>query len=258
MSEFQQYQFQVVDRPLTIAEQDEVSSWSSRSSASSTAITFTYHYSDFPKNEESVMEKYFDAMFYVANWGAKRLMFRFPRNIINEEAIKKYTIVPEYASSYLDFYTYSEYVILDFSYSNEGGGEWIGDDEYQLGDYLPLREQIINGDYRCLKMAWLKVVDEIQEEDYEAGELVEHLNPPVPAGLNDLNASLSAFQETFEIYDEILVDSIAKSKDLVQKEMDYSSLISKLSQKEKNEFLIRLINGESRLDLKLKRRLQNL
>ena len=79
MSEFQQYQFQTIDRPLTEAQRKEVNSWSSRAAASSTSVTFTYHYGDFSQDEEKVLAEFFDAMLYVANWGTKQLMFRFPQ-----------------------------------------------------------------------------------------------------------------------------------------------------------------------------------
>lgn len=82
MSEFQQYQFQTIDQPLTEEQRKEVNSWSSRAVVTSTSATFVYHYGDFRQDEVRVLEHFFDAMLYVANWGTKRLMFRFPLKLL--------------------------------------------------------------------------------------------------------------------------------------------------------------------------------
>jgi len=261
MSEFQQYQFQAIDQPLTEAQRKEVSSWSSRATASSTSITFTYHYGDFPKDEEQVLAKYFDAMLYVSNWGTKKLMFRFPKNIVDEAAISQYAIDPEYAESALNVYNKGKYTILDMTLNNEEGGGWIEDDDYQLSDLIPLREQIINGDYRCLMMAWLKIAKEdveMDKDEYEEAEYEAEVLPPIPAGLKKLNGPLTAFKEFFEIEKELLVDIIKKSPNLTTKKVDYAKCLSKLSAKEKDDFLLRLANGEARLDVKFRKKLEQL
>lgn len=64
MSEYQYYEFQALDRPLTQAERGEISQLSSRVVLNSTSAAFTYHYGDFRGKPESVLEKYFDAMLY--------------------------------------------------------------------------------------------------------------------------------------------------------------------------------------------------
>ena len=261
MSEFQQYQFQTIDQPLTEPQRKEVSSWSSRSSASSTSVTFTYHYGDFPKDEEKVLAEFFDAMLYVANWGTKKLMFRFPKGIVDEDAISQYAIHPEYAESSLNIYSKGKFTILDMNLSDDDGGGWIDDDEYQLSDFIPLREQIINGDYRCLMMAWLKIAQEdveMEKDEYEEEEYIENVLPPIPAGLKKLNAPLTAFEEFFEIDEAILADVVKQSPSLTKKKLDYAKLLSKLSTKEKDDFLLRLVNGEPRLDMKFRKLLEGL
>ena len=35
---------------------------------------------------EKLMDRYFDAFVYVANWGTHRLMFRIPRRVLDVEA----------------------------------------------------------------------------------------------------------------------------------------------------------------------------
>lgn len=81
MGEFQCYKFKTIDRPLNESERREVDGLSSRGQVTGHSATFIYHYSDFRHNPATVLEKYFDAMIYFANWGTKRLMFRMPAAI---------------------------------------------------------------------------------------------------------------------------------------------------------------------------------
>lgn len=261
MGEFQQYQFQTVDRPLTEEERAEINTWSSRAIATATSVTFTYHYGDFKKEEEKVLEEYFDAMLYVSNWGTKRLLFRFPKEVIDEDAIGAFVINPEYAESYVNLYRKGKYLILDITYNEEEGGGWIDDDEYQLSDLIPLREQLINGDYRCLMMAWLKVAQndvEMEKDDYEEEMYEEGIQPPIPPGLKKLNAPLTAFKNFLEIDENFLKEVQKQSPNISANKVDYKQLISKLSAKEKEDFLLRLANNELRLDLKFRKHLERL
>lgn len=77
MSEYQYYEFQTIDRPLTAKEQAEIKKLSSRVQLTPTQAIFLYNYGDFRSNPEKVLTQYFDVMFYIANWGTWRLMFRF-------------------------------------------------------------------------------------------------------------------------------------------------------------------------------------
>jgi hypothetical protein len=44
----------------------------------------------FRGDPEKLMERYFDAFCYLANWGTRRLMFRFPRARLDAETARKY------------------------------------------------------------------------------------------------------------------------------------------------------------------------
>ena len=62
---------------------------------------------------------------------------------------------------------------------------------------LSLRDDILQGDYRMLYLAWLRVM--------EAEDLLDSVQePPVPAGLKELSPALRTFIDFFEI-DEMLV-----------------------------------------------------
>ena len=88
MSEYQYYEFEAVDRRLTEAEMAEVRTLSSRVVLKPTSAHFVYHYGDFPGKPEAVLVKYFDAMLYLANWGTRQVMFRWPQALVNREALQ--------------------------------------------------------------------------------------------------------------------------------------------------------------------------
>ena len=46
MSEYQYYEFQAIDRPLTAKEQEQIKALSSRAQVTPTQATFLYHYGD--------------------------------------------------------------------------------------------------------------------------------------------------------------------------------------------------------------------
>ena len=78
MSEYQYYEWQSIDRPLTAEEQDAVNSLSSHmDTVTSTQAIVTYSWGDFKHDPRKVLLRYFDDMLYLTNWGTRQLMFRF-------------------------------------------------------------------------------------------------------------------------------------------------------------------------------------
>src|SRR3954453_2351073 len=69
MSEYQYYEFQAIDRPLTGNEMEELRSCSSRARIKPTSFVNEYSWGSFKGNEDVWMEKYFDAFLFLANWG---------------------------------------------------------------------------------------------------------------------------------------------------------------------------------------------
>ncbi len=150
MSEYQFYEFRVIDRDLTEKEKREIGRWSSRTVPTDSGAIFTYSYGSFPKNLMSVVDQYFDALFYSSNWGDKRLIFKFPKKLFEKAEIREY-LVPEVIS----VKETRKHVILDICFSDEGNGEWIEGDG-SLSNLLPLRTDLMNKDYRLLYLVWLQ------------------------------------------------------------------------------------------------------
>ena len=227
MSEYQFYEFKSIDNLLTKEEQNIISSWSSRARVTNTGAIFTYSYSNFRQDELKVVEDYFDAMFYISNWGSKRIIFKFPKELINIEEVKKYCNEPE-----ISLNNKKNYVLLDMSFSEEElDYDWIDGEGYLLS-LISLRNDIINGDYRCLYFAWLYV--NLNDEDKNI-----EIEPPVPLGLNNLNSALESFIDLLNINNDLLLVAIKNSKDkLSKKSLDILELIKKLPEEEKISFYL--------------------
>ena len=250
MSEYQYYEFQTIDRPLDEKERGEIASWSSRTVPTSTQAIFTYSYSDFPKSPKRVVEKYFDAMLYFSNWGSKRLMFRFPRCIIDAEIFRSYCFFDTVSTSVTE-----DFVILDMSFHDEeGGGYWI-EGEGCLSSLIILRNDILNGDYRMLYLAWLNSMNfEYDIEDYG-----EELEPPLPDNLRNLSAPLQSFIDFFEIDKNLISAASEASVNRTDSSVpDMKESVAKLTEAERIDFLVRFAKGEAHVNLQLQKRLREL
>ena len=75
MSEYQYYEFLALDKPLTATEKLFIESLSSRVKITSNQAIFVYNYGDFRGNPQEVLDKCFDMMLYMANWGSRQLMY---------------------------------------------------------------------------------------------------------------------------------------------------------------------------------------
>jgi hypothetical protein len=246
MSEYQYYEFQSLERSLTNDELSAISKLSSRVELSKTKAIFTYSYGDFPGNPQQVLAKYFDAMFYIANWGTKQLMFRFPKALIPRQSLQQYCVEDCITISEID-----SYIILDFLFDDENGFGWIEGDGY-LDSLIDLRSLILQQDYRAVYLAWLKAIT-MQKID------VRELEPPVPSGLEQLSSSLKAFVEMFGVDESLLkvASKLSGSPTLISDQMRMQA-INQLPKSECQTLLLRLAKGETNLSVELNQRLSKL
>ena len=230
MSEYQYYEFQAIDKPLNEREIQALENLSSRAQITSTSFVNTYNWGNFKGNPLTLMEKYFDAFLYVANWGTHWFMLRVPRRLINVDLAKEYCI-----GGSATVYEKGEYLILEFV-SETDDYEWE-EGEGWLSSLISLRSDIIRGDYRCLYLAWLYCVqmDEIDEEEFE---------PPVPPNLRDLNAPLKSFVDFIRIdadFVAVAAENSASRDTQTEYQKELRSWINNLPENEKDEILFRMI-----------------
>jgi hypothetical protein len=236
MSEYQYYEFQAIDRPLTRAEMDELRAISTRATITSTRFTNVYHFGDFKGDPLTLMRDYFDMHVYVANWGTHYLMIRLPREALNLEAVSPYC--PAHGA---ELHTTERHLIFDFLSDDEEGSwsEWDESGEEWLPSLLPLRTELADGDLRALYLAWLACA--------WSGELEENApEPPVPAGLGSLTAAQSEFVKFLRLDQDLLAVAIEQSTEHSPAPPSPGALkqwIQDLPESEKNNLLVRLVDG---------------
>lgn len=209
MSEFQCYQFKAIDRPLTKSERDQVSSWSSRAKVTANSATFIYHYGDFRQNVHDAVEQYFDVMIYFANWGTRQLLLKLPAQLIDVGAITQFCLKSEWSSEFITLEKRGENYLLEILFSNEeGGGDWMEDDDFDLDDFGQIRGALFQGDYRALYLIWAKFVLLM---DAESEDLPP--SPTIPADMKNLTPSLDSFIGFFEIGQDIVTVAQSVSND---------------------------------------------
>jgi hypothetical protein len=250
MSEYQYYEFQTVERLLNSQEQKEISKLSSRVQLTPKSAIFVYNYGDFRGEPKEVLSKYFDVMFYIANWGTWQLMFKFPQKLVSKKWFEPYLI-----NHAITITETSEYLILDLTIDqDESIMGWV-EGEGWLSRLLPLRDNLLAGDVRLLYLTWLKVAPHLVE--YELPE--DPIEPPIPANLGQLSQPLKAFIELVELEPDLV--EAAQQESCLQPSNSNPHLenwLSALSEAEKQEFLLKLVRREPHVDLQLINRLKEL
>jgi hypothetical protein len=233
MSEYQYYEFRAIDRPLNEREMRELRSLSSRARITPTSFTNEYQWGDFKGDPSKLMESYFDAFLYFANWGTHRLMLRLPQRLLSLQTAATYCSTDSTSA-----WRAGENVILLFE-SEDGGDDWE-ESEGWLDSLIPLRAELAHDDLRCLYLAWLSSVQNGLLDD-------EEMEPPVPANLGNLSASDRCFAEFLRI-DEDLIDVAARgsigSSTERKDRAELEGWLSRLAAQEKDSILLRLIDGE--------------
>ena len=90
MSTYEYYEWQTLDRPLTPQEMAEVTDLSSHITVTSGAAWVDYSWGSFKHDPLDVLAHYFDAFMFMANWGARRLAFRFPKDLLDADVFEPY------------------------------------------------------------------------------------------------------------------------------------------------------------------------
>ncbi|WP_294535759.1 hypothetical protein [uncultured Rhodoblastus sp.] len=245
MSEYQYYEFQAVDRPLTAAEQQELRALSTRARITTTSFVNSYEWGDFKGSPSRLIERMFDLHLYLANWGSRRFFLRLPRKFVDriwlngvlsevdcvETRIVGEHLVVEIARDELD--------VEDF---DEGAG--------QLAALAPLRAKILAGDLRMFYLLWLTAV--------EADVFADDTPEPLP-GVGPLDGPLEAFAEFFQIDSNLVAAAAERNAHSAGGELqssDIDAAIRALSEEGRVGLLSRLYTGDPFVGVELRRRVR--
>jgi hypothetical protein len=199
MSEYQYYEFQAVDRPLTEQQMQELRAVSTRATITSTRFVNEYHWGDLKGDPDRWMERYFDAFLYFANWGTNRLMLRLPSGALDLRTAKSYVTGHSCSARVKDGLT-----LLEFLSDEEGGDGWYEEGHGALSSIIPLRADLAASDHRALYLGWLLGV-----QNEEVAE--DALEPPVPPGLGELTAGLRALADFLRIDGDLIAAAAERS-----------------------------------------------
>ena len=241
MSEYQYYDFKAIDHALTKTEMAALRAISTRAVISTTSFTNHYEWGDLKADPLKLLERYFDAFLYVANWGTREFNLRLPQELVDFKQLK--SILPGKSAHVRSA---GKFVIVSFESEVESDDDW-DDGTGWMGSLVSLRSDLLRSDLRCLYLGWLHSV-----ECHEFSE--DALEPPVPAGLRELSAPLDSLIEFLGI-DEDLVEVAASASAPLQagpSRNDLAAWVRGLPANEKESLTIDFLSesGErSRLEL---------
>ncbi|GAA4221101.1 hypothetical protein FHR32_005380 [Streptosporangium album] len=243
MSEYQYYQFLAVDRPLDARQQAEVRALSTRARITATSFTNEYHWGDFRGDPRRMMERYYDAHLYLANWGTHRVMLRLPRTLLDMDVAEQYC-----AGDQVTAWVAGEHLILDLT-SEDESGEWDEYAEDSLSAIIGVRAELGAGDLRPLYLAWLSAFG-AWERDEDAFDYADEdgLEPPVPAGLGSLSAGQQALADFLRIDADLLAVAAEASPAPAAVRDDPRELatwIAGLTEADKAELLLRVVGDQA-------------
>jgi len=196
MSEFQYYEFVAIDRPLNATERRRLRAITSRATITSTRLVNTYEWGNFKADPHELVAKYFDAFLYYANWGTRRLILRVPSARLDPKVAKRYcatrTVRSRSNRSVATVTATEKHLVIDLWSGSESGDDWGAGEPGVLSALVPIRNELMTGDYRALYLAW--------QLRARAGEIsAKNRTPPVPISTSRLTGSQQALVEFLRI-----------------------------------------------------------
>jgi len=239
MSEYQYYEFVAVDGPISDEGMRYAEGCSSRAQVSRHRWQNSYHFGDFHGSEETLL-KYYDAHFYIANWGTVRLGLAFPEGCLSPEALRPYLRKGKRYEDTLTARQVGNRWIVWWERNEEGGWGWT-EGAGIIDQLMGIREELMRGDHRALFLGWLADFD--PDEWRDSKERSVGL-PPIPADLDRLSPPLSALIEHFPVDSDALAVAAGLSHTAAQDRLPIANVIEKLSESEMRALLQRVAQGE--------------
>src|SRR5438552_12666204 len=238
MSEYQYYEFAAIDGPISDEGLRYARGCSSRANVSRVRWQNTYTFGDFHGSVETLL-KYYDAHFYIANWGTVRLGLAFPKGAIAAEAIQPYLRRGERHEDTLTVKEVGNRCIVCWERNEEGGWEWT-EGEGLIDELIGVREELMRGDYRALFLGWLADFDPDEWQDPKDGAVVM---PPIPAGLDHLSPALAALIKHIPVDPNALAVAAGLSQASTLDRLPMAAVLEKLSVPEMRALLARVADG---------------
>jgi hypothetical protein len=246
MSEYQYYEFQAIDRPLSEADRQALRDLSTRARITATSFTNSYEWGDFKGDPAKLMERWFDLHLHFTNWGSRRLMIRLPKRLVDRRLLDAFLGEVDCATLSVS----GENLIVDISCDEVEFEDW-DDGSGWLAALTPLRAEVLAGDLRLFYLLWLTAV---QAEVFEADQ-----PEPMP-GIGPMSASLEAFAEFFGIDSDLVQAAAERSTVATTSAMSAEAvegIISAMTDADKTTMLSRLFDGDPHVAAELRAKVRN-
>lgn len=237
MSEYQYYEFLAIDKPLTSKDMSALRALSTRADITPVSFVNEYNWGDFKGNPDNLMQRFFDAHVYVANWGMAIFKLCLPIEVLTKETAKAMAV-----RYILDFKATKIHWIITWSleesenydrFALEDGGGW-------MARLSPIRDELLRGDIRSLYIGWLAAMSwDIMDDD--------QMEPLPVEGLGNLTPAQKALADFLEVDTDLLKgagmgNSARKTGEPSQKEID--GWVEGLSRNEVTLVLKQLLAGK--------------
>lgn len=231
MSEYQFYQFQAVDQPLTDRQMKQLRAISTRADITPTSFVNVYQWGDLKADPLELVQRYFDAHLYVANWGTRCLMLKVPRGLVDVQAARQYQ-----TDETMFVRTSKKNVVFVFESNDEEYEDWDSGEGW-LASLLPLRDDLMQGDLRSLYLGWLSGIREGSDA----------MEPPVPPGMSRLSGPLQTLVDFLRL-DAHLLAAVAQNDTASPpggpSSGDFADWVASLAASEKDDLIAQLLSGE--------------
>ena len=237
MSEYQYYEFLAIDRPLTEDEMAELRALSTRATITPVSFTNEYNWGDFKGNPDKLMQRYFDAHVYVANWMTAIFMLRLPIDTLAQETAEAFEV--PYT---MDLKATKTHWIITWRLEESENYDRFGMDDGHgwIARLVAVRDELLRGDIRGLYIGWLAAVaTEMMNED--------EIEPLAVSGLGSLTEAQQSLAAFLEVDPDLLEgagmgSTMAEEEGISPKEMD--EWIDALPRDEVKAILKTLLEGK--------------
>jgi hypothetical protein len=193
--------------------------------------------SDLKGDPEKLMQRYFDAHVYVANWMTAVFMVRLPIEALPEETAKAVA-----APYLLNCKATTTHWIITWRLEESENYDRFGKEDGRgwMARLAPLRDELLRGDLRSLYIGWLAAVAEEMMDD-------EEMEPLAVSGLGRLTAAQQALAEFLEVDPDLLAGAgmgspAAQSE--TNSEKDANIWINTFPRDETHSILKQLLEGK--------------
>lgn len=242
MSEYQYYEFQAIDRPLSEADRKALRDISTRARITATSFTNTYEWGNFKGDPAKLMERWFDLHLYLANWGSRRLMIRLPTRMVDRRLLDAFLGEVDC----VELMVAGDNLILDIACEEVESEDW-DDGSGWLAALTPLRAEVLGGDLRLCYLLWLTAV--------EAGVFEPDEQEPLP-GIGPMTGALEAFADFFDIDHDLVAAAAERSADPVTGRSASSEtvrpIIAAMTDRDKTSLLARVFDGDTHVTSELR------